>query len=194
MPASGRFSRLCAHLVCGAAAVRRSFPDALLERIERAVAEGERAHTAELRIAIEASLPWQHVLSGLTPAERARELFVELGVWDTEGNNGLLLYLLVADQAIEIVADRAAHAALGQPALDRICHRLGTGLRQAGGKPGTGASVEAALLDAVAELNAALAEAFPAQDAAAVNELPDRPLRLPDGRGRTSFLPGRTER
>lgn len=194
MPAGGRFSRLCAHLVCGASAVRRSFPDALLERIELAVAEGERAHTAELRIAIEASLPWQRVLWGLTPAERAREHFVELGVWDTEGNNGLLLYLLVADQAIEIVADRAAHAALGQPALDRICDRLGTGLRQAGGKPGTGASVEVALLDAVAELNAALAEAFPAQDAAAVNELPDRPLRLPDGRGRTNFLPGRTER
>src|SRR5690606_24998795 len=101
-------ARIWAHLACDARDVRRLFPDESLRRIEQAVSEGERGHSAEIRIAIEASLPWHRAARGVTPHDRALEVFSELRVWDTEGNNGVLVYLLVADHAIEIVADRAA--------------------------------------------------------------------------------------
>ena len=164
-------ARLWAHLACDARDARRLFPDESLRRIEQAVTEGERNHTAEIRIAIEASLPWQRVARGVEPRERALEVFSELRVWDTEANNGVLLYLLVADHAIEIVADRAALAALGAPELQRTCDSLGDGLRAG--------RHEQALLEALARLDRDLAEAFPLLSPEAdENELPNRPAIL----------------
>ncbi|MCM5570201.1 TPM domain-containing protein [Burkholderiaceae bacterium FT117] len=164
-------SRVWAHLACDSRAVRRLFPDDALRRIEQAVADGERGHAAEIRIAIEASLPWHRVARGTLPRERALEVFSELRVWDTEANNGLLLYLLVADHAIEIVADRSAAAALGPAAMRQVCERLGEALRAGGPEQG--------LLDAIGALNGMLAEAFPLLSPEAdSNELPNRPAIL----------------
>ncbi|MFA7665613.1 MAG: TPM domain-containing protein [Burkholderiaceae bacterium] len=171
MPAPRGLARLWSHLSWGAQRARRAFPDELLQRVGQAVADGERRHSAEIRVAIEAALPWHRVLRKLSSRERAVEVFSELRVWDTEGNNGVLLYLLLADHAIELVVDRAALAALGAPALDAVCQALGDALRQ--GRTDEG------LLAAVGELNRLLAEVFPPLAAEAqVNELPDRPVRI----------------
>jgi len=164
-------ARLWAHLACDARAARRQFPDAMLDRIEQVVADGERLHGAELRIAIEASLPWRRVLGGLMPRERAVEAFAELRVWDTEANNGVLLYLLLADHAIELVADRAASAALGAVTMQQVCEILREAFRDGRREQG--------LLQAIALLNGRLAEAFPpGAPEAEVNELPNRPAML----------------
>lgn len=164
-------ARIWAHLACDARDVRRLFSDESLRRIEQAVSEGERGHSAEIRIAIEASLPWHRAARGVEPRERALEVFSELRVWDTEGNNGVLVYLLVADHAIEIVADRAALAALGAPELQQVCDRLGQELRAG--------RCEQGLLDAIARLNQDLAEAFPlVSPETDENELPNRPAIL----------------
>lgn len=164
-------ARLWAHLACDARTARRQFPDAMLDRIEQAVSDGERLHGAELRIAIEASLPWRRVLGGLAPRERAVEAFSELRVWDTEANNGVLLYLLLADHAIELVADRAASAALGPATMQQVCEILREAFRDGRREQG--------LLQAIALLNGRLAEAFPpGAPEADVNELPNRPAIL----------------
>ena len=164
-------ARIWAHLACDARDARRLFPDESLRRIEQAVAEGERGHSAEIRIAIEASLPLSRVARGASPRERALEVFSELRVWDTEANNGVLVYLLVADHAIEIVADRAALAALGAPGLQGICDRLGESLRAGRHEQG--------LLEATECLNRDLAEAFPlVSPESDENELPNRPAIL----------------
>src|SRR5690606_9321536 len=133
--------------------------------------EGERGHSAEIRIAIEASLPWHRVARRVEPRERALEVFSELRVWDTEGNNGVLVYLLVADHAIEIMADRAALPAPGAPELQQACDRLYEELHAGGGGQGR--------LNAIARPNPDLAEALPLQSPeTAQNELPNRPAIL----------------
>ncbi|MFP5407016.1 MAG: TPM domain-containing protein, partial [Gammaproteobacteria bacterium] len=132
-------ARIWAHLSHDSRVAQRVFPDAALHRIELAVAGGERRHSAEVRVAIEASVPWHRTLRGLTPRERALEVFSELRVWDTEANNGVLLYLLLADHAIEVIADRAAVAAAAQRQVgvhERLPAVLGPGrqvLEQAAG-------------------------------------------------------------
>ena len=164
-------ARIWAHLACDARHVRRAFPDDSLRRIEQAVADGERRHSAEIRIAIEASLSWHRLIKGLAPRERALQVFADLGVWDTEANNGVLLYLLMADHAIEVVADRAAAATLGAAELQRICNDLSQALRAG--------DHEGALLAAVATLHDDLAEAFPLLSPEGDrNELPDPPTIL----------------
>ena len=151
--------------------IQVNFPDDSLRRIEQAVADGERRHSAEIRIAIEASLSWHRLIKGLAPRERALQVFADLGVWDTEANNGVLLYLLMADHAIEVVADRAAAATLGAAELQRICNDLSQALRAG--------DHEGALLAAVATLHDDLAEAFPLLSPEGDrNELPDPPTIL----------------
>ena len=117
-------ARIWAHLACDARDVRRLVPDESLRRIEQAVSEGERGHSAEIRIAIEASLPWHRVARRVEPRERALEVFSELRVWDTEGNNGVLIYVLMADRDVEIVADRAIAARVPQPEWDAVCREM----------------------------------------------------------------------
>jgi len=80
------------------------FPGQALEAIERAVTESELAHSGEIRVAIEAALEPQEIWAGKTPRERALQVFAALGVWDTEANNGILIYVQLADRDVEIVA------------------------------------------------------------------------------------------
>lgn len=166
---AGALARCWAHLVHDHRSVRRRFPDALLSRIEALIGEGERAHSGELRVAIEASLPIRRILRRCSTRERAREVFAQLGVWDTAGNNGVLLYVLLADHAVEIVADRAAAAVIPESRWREICEALAVAYRQRAFEQGT--------LEAVQRITGLLAEAFPAT-ARAANELPDRPAIL----------------
>lgn len=113
-------SRLIRHLW---ARWRRSrlCPDAQLRRIEAAVSAHESVHPGEVRVVVEAGLDVDDVLGGLLSRARALQLFAELGVWDTEANNGVLIYVLLADHRVEIVADRAAARAAEQAEWDACC-------------------------------------------------------------------------
>ena len=87
--------------------VQRAFPETTLLRLERAVTESETRHTGQIRLCVEGGLPYSYIWRNASARERAISLFGKLRVWDTEHNNGVLIYLLMADHAIEIVADRA---------------------------------------------------------------------------------------
>ncbi|MCX7591440.1 MAG: TPM domain-containing protein, partial [Kiritimatiellae bacterium] len=94
--------RILRHLVTPHVAVHRAFPPAALKEITEAIERSERTHRGEIRFAVEASLDVARLLRGQTARDRARELFSLLGVWDTEENNGVLIYLLLADRDVEI--------------------------------------------------------------------------------------------
>jgi uncharacterized membrane protein len=161
--------RLLRHLFTDHWSVRRRFPPAAIAAFERAVARGELTHGGQVRLAIEAALPIARVLQGMTPSRRARELFAQLGVWDTEANCGVLIYLLLADRHVEIVADRGIHARVGAAAWREICARMETAFRAGD----FAAGVERGL-DDVAAL---LAPHFPPQPGQG-NELSDKPVIL----------------
>ena len=164
------FRRLFRHLCTDRASVRQTFPQKSLERIETLIAAGESEHRGQLRFAVEAALPFGRVLHGTQPRERALEVFGSLGVWDTAENCGVLVYLLLADRDVEIVADRGIHARVGTEAWEKVCRTMEKAFRN--GKFGEG--VEAGL----AEINALLVRHFPREGRPAGNELSDRPVLL----------------
>lgn len=116
--ASGRFFR---HLLADHWSVRYAFPPRVLKAIEDAIAAQERRHDGELRFAVEAALPFFDLGRGISARDRAIELFSRLRIWDTEQNAGVLVYLLLADRRVEIVADRGIHARVGEAAWEAIC-------------------------------------------------------------------------
>ena len=109
-----RISRLLKHRLWDERDTRRALPPAALARIEARVAASEQRHNGEIRICIEAGLPLGYLWQGLRARDRAVTLFGKLRVWDTEHNNGVLVYLLLADRAIEIVADRGLDRQVSQ--------------------------------------------------------------------------------
>ncbi|MFO7188606.1 MAG: TPM domain-containing protein [Pseudomonadota bacterium] len=113
--------RFLRHLCADGRAVRRAFPERSLRAIEDAIAAEERRHEGELRFVVEEALPLRALLAGMSAHERAIELFSELRVWDTEQNCGVLIYLLLIDHRVEIVADRGIHRKVGQTAWESIC-------------------------------------------------------------------------
>ena len=171
----GRWWRVLRHLRFDAADARRVLSADALRRIEARVVASETRHSGEIRVCIEASLPLPSLLANLPVRARALALFGELLVWDTEHNNGVLIYLLVAEHAIEIVADRGltrhVDGADWQPILLPM---------QAAFRAG---QFEAGLHAAIDAIDALLREHFavdPALDPAAghganANELPDPP-------------------
>lgn len=157
------------HLLLDDFATRRAFPRAVLGAIERAIATQETHHRGELRFVVEGGLPLTAYLRGRQPRDRAIEHFTRLRVWDTEDNAGVLIYLLLADRRVEIVADRGVHARVGAAAWEAICGHMqrafGEGRFEAGAILG---------IEAISDL---LALHFPPQ-AENPNELPDRPVVL----------------
>ncbi|MFO1364094.1 MAG: TPM domain-containing protein [Burkholderiales bacterium] len=116
--------RTLRHLFCDFWSVRRAFPPDAMAAIEREIGAQERRHAGELRFAVEASLPLVDLLRNVTGRERAVELFGRLRVWDTEQNTGVLVYLLLADRDVEIVADRGIHRAVGEAGWAAICGEM----------------------------------------------------------------------
>src|SRR5689334_18890498 len=104
------FARIVRHLGTGHITVKRAFPEAALIAIEKAIQQSEMRHGGEIRFAVEPSLGTLSLLKGETGRERAVEVFSHLRVWDTEQNNGTLIYLLLADRDVEIIADRGVNA------------------------------------------------------------------------------------
>jgi len=105
-----RLRRMWRHRWIDEAEVRRVLPPEVFERLTQRVAASERRHSGEVRICVEAGLPLSYLRRDATPRERAIAMFSKLRVWDTENNNGVLIYLLLAEHAIEIVADRGIDA------------------------------------------------------------------------------------
>lgn len=149
--------------------VRRTFPDDGMKRIEQAIVAGEAMHRGQVGVAIEAALPLVRVLRKLSPRERALEVFGSLRVWDTEENNGVLLYLLLADRDVEIVADRAIHRKVGEGAWEAICKRMERSFRDGRYVDGVEAGIR--------EISALLAEHFPG-GGRDVDEIANRPVVL----------------
>src|SRR5829696_6057905 len=99
-------TRALRHVVTGPWSIGRAFPQSALDRIQAAIGASEQRHRGEIRFAVEGALEFIAVARGLTPHERALEVFSLLRVWDTEENSGVLLYVQLVDKNIEIVADR----------------------------------------------------------------------------------------
>jgi uncharacterized membrane protein len=102
----GRFMRILKHRWLDETDAARALGKGALVRLEARVRESERHHSGEIRVSVEAGLPLSYLWRNATPRQRAITLFGKLRVWDTEHNNGVLIYLLLAEHAIEIVADR----------------------------------------------------------------------------------------
>ena len=150
--------------------IRKAIPAAMLARLQALVAASEKRHTGQIRMCIEAGLPTSYLWRGATPRERAVTLFGKLGVWDTEENNGVLVYLLLADHAIEIVADRGLNRHVNPGQWQHLVARMGDAF---------GASrYEDGLRQALEDVNALLVAYYPAQEGQAdrPNELPDAPV------------------
>ena len=159
---------------------RRAIPPDLTQRLMQRVAASEQRHSGQIRICVEASLPfsylWRHVRLGLplrqVIRERAVMLFGKLRVWDTERNNGVLIYLLLAEHAIELVADRGLNHCVSPADWQAMVQRLGQALHEG--------RFEDGLTQALEEVSAVLVAAFPQSpggpDAVPGNELPDAPV------------------
>lgn len=161
--------RLLRHLATPPWRVRRVFPAPVLAAIERAIHEGETRHLGEIRVVVEGALSLTALLRGQSARERAIELFSQLRVWDTEQNNGVLIYLLLADRDVEIVADRGIHRRVSTAEWERLCRTMEARFRNG--------EFERGMLEAVAGVAAHCEHHYPA---AGVNpdELPDRPMLL----------------
>jgi uncharacterized membrane protein len=168
-----QLARLVKHAVATHWRTRLLFPARTLDAIEQAIGRVERAHTGEIRFAIETALtPW-HVLCGVTPRARALEAFAHLKVWDTELNNGVLIYVQLADRSVEIIADRGFAGRVSQSEWDAVCRLMEQHFRAGRFEAGSIAGVDA--------IGALLARHFPASGAEAQvshNQLPDRPTLL----------------
>ena len=165
-----RTQRVLANIFEGWFQLRRRFPAALLDEITAAIAAGERTHLGEVRVAIESRLHPLAVLGGLDAATRAQQVFSQLRVWDTAHNSGVLLYVLLAEHRIEIVADRGIAARVSPAAWNTICTTMRDHYARGEWREGS--------LEGIAATHALLLQHFPGSDHGNPDELPDRPVLL----------------
>lgn len=161
------FKRIQQHLTCTERQVKKLFHPAHLEHIAQSIKASETRHSGEIRFAIESALELLPLLNEQTARERAIEVFSNLHVWDTELNNGVLIYILLADHAIEIVADRGINSKVQAEYWQTLCADIQEAFAK--GQYEEGAK---ACIDAVSQK---LIEHFP-HEGGGKNELPDAPL------------------
>ena len=159
--------RLLKHLLTPHWLALRAFPSWTLREIEAAIKASEHLHDGELRFAVEAALPLQFLKT--TTRKRAEALFGQLGVWDTAHNSGVLIYVQLVDQRIEIVADRGISARVAQAEWDAICRAMESEFRRNDFLKGA--------LQAIGSVTRLLAGHFPPRGRNP-NELPDKPVVL----------------
>lgn len=162
-------NRIIRHLTMTHWQVSRAFPHVALNAIEQAIKSSEIAHLGEIRFAVEGALHTTALLRGQSARERAIEVFSQLRVWDTEHNNGVLIYLLLADRDVEIIADRGIHTKVGVQAWETICREMEAAFRAQRYQQGVINGIQAVAWH--------LARHFPAAGVNP-NELPDRPVVL----------------
>jgi uncharacterized membrane protein len=116
--------RILRHLLMTHWQQRHAFPPAALSAIREATTKSERRQSGQIRFAVEGALHGMRLLRGQTPRQRALEIFASLHLWDTSERNGVLIYLLLADRAVEIVVDRGAHQRAETAHWQRICREM----------------------------------------------------------------------
>jgi uncharacterized membrane protein len=149
---------------------KRHFPPATLDAIQHAIAASEHRHRGEIVFAVEGSLPLAEAFGRHSARDRAHEVFARLRVWNTERNTGVLVYVLLAEHAIEIVADRGVAAKVAEDEWRGVCALMQARFAQGDYKGGAIAGVEA--------ITAILVRHFPADGTPNRDELPDRPVVL----------------
>lgn len=162
-----QFKRLLKHRWLDERDARRALDDATLARLEDRVRASERRHSGEIRLCVEAGLPLSYLWRDLPPRARAVTMFGKLRVWDTEHNNGVLIYLLLAEHAIEIVADRGLARHVSEAQWKALIDGMRENFRAG--------RFEAGLAQAIDAVDALLAQHYPlAPGERNPNELPDR--------------------
>jgi uncharacterized membrane protein len=161
-----RLTRILKHRWLDETDRRHALDDAALQRLSARVAASEQQHSGEIRVSVEAGLPMSYLLRGLQARDRAVMLFGKLRVWDTEHNNGVLIYLLLAERAIEIVADRGVTRHVPQAQWDALVAGMQSAFRESQFEAGLSKAIDA--VDALLRQHFALS---PGQSNP--NELPD---------------------
>ena len=162
-------ARFWRHVSMSPMKAARCFPPATIDAIQREIAAQEAGHRGEIVFVVEAELTSGQLWRDVSPRDRARQVFALHGVWNTEENNGVLVYVLLADRAVEIVADRGIDARLDAGQWRAICREMES--RFAEGRYEEGA------LAGVRAIAGAMGRHFPG-DGAPRNELPDRPVMM----------------
>lgn len=168
-----RIKRVLKHQWVGDAALKRAMPADLLTRLQTKIAASEQQHSGEIQIYAEAGLPladlWRHESTQRMTRQRALGIFSNTQVWDTANNNGVLIYLLLAEHAIEIVADRGLSQVVDPDQWKHMVTRMGKAFQQG--------QFEEGLTQAINEVSALLITHFPLQEGESnPNELPDHPV------------------
>ena len=161
--------RIFRHLVMTRWQVNRVFPRRSLTAVEQAIKASEAAHVGEIRFVVEGALDGTPLFKGQSARERAIDVFSQLRIWDTEHNNGVLIYLLLADRDVEIVADRGIHAKVGSGEWETICRKMEAAFKKA--------NYEGGVVSGIQAVTQHLVKHFPASGAGQ-NELPDKPVVL----------------
>ena len=174
-PANGeamnKLVRLIDHRLWDEGDARRALDAAALSRLAARVAQSETHHSGEIRLCVEPGLPLSYIWRHATARERAVALFGKLGVWDTAHNNGVLIYLLLAERRIEIVADRGLNALVSADEWAAVAASMAEAF--------AGRQFEAGLLHAIETVDALLVRHYAvASGEANPNELPDEPVLL----------------
>jgi uncharacterized membrane protein len=159
--------RIGRHLVEHRWRVRRIFPAEVLTAIEQAIKAGETTHSGQVRFVVEGALDGAPLFRNQPARERALDIFSQLRIWDTAHNNGVLIYLLLADRDVEIVADRGIDARVGSAGWEKICADMETSFRTGNFAGGVIRGIQA--------VSRQLAAHFP-KHGAGRNELPDAPV------------------
>jgi uncharacterized membrane protein len=168
-PGHAPLRRTLRHWLSTRAEAERAFPPDTLAAITEAITAGERTHRGEVRLIVEKALPWHVLRAGVRGRQRALALFADHGIWDTEENCGVLLYVNLADHTIDIVADRGIARKIDKATWQAICDTMTAGFARR--------EYQAATLAALAQVNELLRRHFPA-NGSRPNELPDGPLVL----------------
>ena len=159
--------RIGRHLLEHRWRVRRIFPPQVLTAIEQAIRAGEATHSGQVRFVVDGALDGAPLFRDQPARERALDLFSQLRVWDTAHNNGVLIYLLLADRDVEIIADRGIDARVGAAGWEKICAEMEGSFRAGNFAGGTIKGIQA--------VSRQLATHFP-RHGGGKNELPDTPV------------------
>ena len=166
-----QWKRALSHLLATRGDLARTFPPRTLAAIEAAIADTERSHSAEIRFAIEPALEPLEAFRGRGSRDRAVQVFAETGTWDTELNNGVLVYVLLADRSVEIVADRGYNGRVAAEEWTAACRAMEAAFREG--------RHEAGAVEGIRRVGDIVARHYPAAPGASnPDELPNRPILL----------------
>lgn len=167
-----RITRVARHCWGDESDLKRIMSSAMFDQLEHKISLSEQRHSGEIRICVEVSLPWAALWKN-TPnsqifRERALTLFAEMGVWDTANNNGVLIYVLLAERHIEIIADRGINAHVAPDHWNVLVKQMGQSMQKG--------TFEEGLKQGIDNVTETLCRYFPSDDPRNPNELPDRPV------------------